>query len=134
MYNEDHKTGYHFSPGLDNEFLQELYGDDIQQAELVFETSVQQLRTEQQLAEARFHDGDLPGLRKVIHKMKPLLGYIGLNKYLEEFSLFENTCMQSASVTDAETGFYHIKVLTSDAIRVAEQEMTRLKQHNTQYL
>lgn len=134
MYNEDQKTVFHFSPELDRAFLQELYSDDLQQAEMVFESSVQQLRAEQQLAEARFHDGDLTGLKKVIHKMKPLLGYIGMNKFMEEFALFEQVCLQSISPADAEKGFLHVQSLTAEAIQKAEKEMNRLKHHNTQYL
>ncbi len=46
MHNEEHKILFAFSPDLDVDFLQELYGDDLQQAEMVFESSVQQLRNE----------------------------------------------------------------------------------------
>ncbi|HRN57748.1 MAG TPA: hypothetical protein PLL71_14920 [Agriterribacter sp.] len=131
MYNEDQKIVFHFSSELDIAFLQELYSDDLQQAEMVFESSVQQLRNEQQLAESRFHDGDMPGLKKVIHKMKPLLGYLGMNKYMEEFAAFEQSCTRPAA---AEDGFHHIKAITLEAIKTAEAEIKRLKQHNTQYL
>lgn len=89
MYNEEQKISFRFSPELDIDFLQELYGEDLQQAEMVFESSAQQLRTELSLAEARFHDGDIPGLKKAVHKIKPLFGYIGLNKIMSEFAAFE---------------------------------------------
>lgn len=134
MYNEDQKIVFLFSPGLNNTLLQELYGDDLQQAEIVFESSVQQLRSEQQLAESRFHNGDMQGLKKVIHKMKPLLGYIGMDGFMDEFADFEQVCSQSETVESAEKGFQHIKVITAEAIKTAEQEIQRLKQHNTQYL
>lgn len=134
MYNEDQKIVFLFSPELNFEFLKELYGDDLQQAEMVFESTVQQLRSEQQLAESRFHDGDIPGLKKVIHKMKPLLGYIGLNGYMEEFAAFEKICLESGTATYAEKGFHHIRDLTDHAIKTAEKEFLRLKEHNTQYL
>ena len=134
MYNEDQKIVFLFSPELDNAFLQELYGDDLQQAEMVFESSVQQLRNEQQLAEARLHDGDIQGLKKVIHKMKPLLGYMGMNEIMEEFAAFEQTCIQIETAAEAEEGFYHIKAITLEAVKKADKEIKRLKQHNIQYL
>ncbi|MCO5240262.1 MAG: hypothetical protein M9904_09405 [Chitinophagaceae bacterium] len=134
MYNEDQKIVFRFSPELDNAFLEELYGDDLQQAEMVFESSVQQLRNGQQLTDARFHDGDIPGLKKEIHKMKPVLGYMGMNKIMEEFEAFEQACIQFKSSAEAEDGFYHIKSLTLEAIKRGEKEINRLKQHNTQYL
>ena len=134
MYNEDQKIVFLFSPELNDAFLQELYGDDLQQAEAVFESSVQQLRSEQQLAESRFHNGDMQGLKKVIHKMKPLLGYIGMDGMMNEFAAFEQLCSQSETAESAETNFQYIKVLTAEAIKAAEKEVQRLKQHNTQYL
>jgi hypothetical protein len=134
MYNEDQKIVFLFSPELNDAFLQELYGDDLQQAEAVFESSVQQLRSEQQLAESRFHNGDMQGLKKVIHKMKPLLGYIGMDGMMNEFAVFEQLCSQSETAESAEKNFQHIKVLTAEAIKAAEKEVQRLKQHNTQYL
>lgn len=134
MYNEDQKTAFLFSPELDNDFLQELYGDDLSQAEMVFESSVQQLHHGQQIMDTRFHDGDLEGLRKAVHKMKPLLGYMGMNSFMEEFASFEHKCAQFQSVADAENGYEQMKAITGEAIKMGEKEVDRLKQHNTQYL
>lgn len=134
MYNEDQKIAFHFSPNLNIAFLQELYGDDWQQAEMVFESTVQQLRQELQLSENRFHEGDMPGLKKVIHKMKPLFGYIGLNQHMEAFATFEGVCLESETPSAAEKEFRHIQAITSEAIKTAENEFLRLKQYNTQYL
>lgn len=134
MYNEDQKIGFRFSPDLDNAFLQELYGDDLQQAEMVFESSVQQLRNGKQLTDARFHEGDMPGLKKEIHKLKPLLGYMGMNKIMGEFEEFEQACAQFSSSAEAEDRFENIKALMLEAIKKAEKEINRLNQHNTQCL
>ena len=134
MHNEEHKILFAFSPELDVDFLQELYGEDLQQAEMVFESSVQQLRNELVLAEARFHAGDTPGLKKVIHKMKPLFGYIGLNEIMQEFAAFEEVCLKAGSIIEAEKGFNDITSVTQQAIQKIEKEIKRLKQFNTQYL
>ena len=134
MYNEDQKIVFLFSPELDNTFLQELYSEDLQQAEMVFESSIQQLHNEQQLAEARFYDGDIAELKKIIHKMKPLFGYIGMTKTMEDFTAFEQTCAGFETAAEVENAFQHIKAVTREAVKKAEKEIKRLKQHNTQYL
>lgn len=134
MYNEEPKISFRFSPGLDVDLLQELYGEDLQQAEIVFESSAQQLRTELSVAEARFHDGDIPGLKKTVHKIKPLFGYIGLNKIMLEFAAFEQECAQANDPGSIESGFQHIKIIAMEALQKADNETKRLKQHNTQYL
>ena len=134
MYNEDQKIAFYFSPELDTAFLQELYGDDLQQAEFVFESTVQQLRNELPLVESRFHDGDIAGLKKVVHKMKPLFGYTGLNETMQEFASFEQVCAQAETMAEAESGFHHIIAIRLEAIKIAVNEIKRLKQYNTQYL
>lgn len=134
MYNEEQKILFRFSPELDVNFLQELYGDDFQQAEMVFESSVHQLRTELSLAEARFHDGDIQGLKKAVHKIKPLFGYIGLNKIMSEFAAFEQECAQANEPASVEAGFQHIRMIAAEALQKVDSEIKRLKQHNTQYL
>ena len=134
MYNEEQKIVFMFSPELDTAFLQELYGDDLAQAEMIFESSVVQLRSEILLAEARFHDGDAQGLKKVIHKMKPLFGYIGMNEIMEEFAAFEQLCLQADGPAALEYKFQQIKIVTQQSLQKADKEITRLKKHNTQYL
>lgn len=134
MYNEEQKILFTYSPELDALFLQELYGDDFQQAEMVFESSAQQLKSELLLAEVKFHDGDIPGLKKVVHKMKPLFGYIGMNKIMLEFAAFEQECTQAVEPASVEPGFQHIRMVTEDALLKLDNEIKRLKQHNTQYL
>lgn len=134
MHNEDHKILYAFSSDLDVDFLQELYGEDLQQAEMVFESSVEQLHKELNLGETRFHAGDTAGLKKVIHKMKPLFGYIGLNEIMAEFAAFEDVCLKATHISETENGFNDIKMLTEQSIQKIEKEIKRLKQYNTQYL
>ncbi|MBX2924082.1 MAG: hypothetical protein KF746_17920 [Chitinophagaceae bacterium] len=134
MHNEAHKILFAFSPDLDSDFLKDLYGEDLQQAEAVFESSVQQLRNELLLAQARFHAGDTAGLKKVVHKMKPLFGYIGLNEIMQQFAAFEEVCVKATSITETEKGFNDITSITEQAIQKIEKETRRLKQFNTQYL
>lgn len=134
MYNEEQKIIFAFSPELDTAFLAELYGDDLQQAELIFESSGQQLRSEIALAGTKFHDGDLPGLKKVIHKMKPLFGYIGMSEVSEEFAAFEQECLAAGSPSEIESRFQNIIILTQQSLQKADKEVKRLKQYNTQYL
>lgn len=134
MYNEEQKILFRYSQELDVSYLQELYGEDLQQAEMVFESSAQQLKSELSLAEARFHDGDIPGLKKIVHKMKPLFGYIGLNKIMSEFAAFEQECAQVIEPASVESGFQRIRMITEEALQKVDTETKRLKQYNTQYL
>jgi hypothetical protein len=125
---------FEFSPGLDTAFLRELYGDDLQQAEVIFESSLKQLKSEIMVAESRFHDGDVSGLKKVVHKMKPLFGYVGLGNMQEAFSAFEEDCARAQSPEEIVRGFGQLMDDTEKALQIIEAELKRLVQYNTQFL
>lgn len=125
---------FEISSDLNKGFLQELYGDDYQQMEMVFEATVDQLVAEIKLAKSRFHEGDVLGLKKVTHKMKPLFGYVGLDEIMAVFAAFEEKCLSGATITEVEQDFLNIVSLTEDALQKIDKELKRLKQFNTQYL
>ncbi|PWU01712.1 MAG: hypothetical protein C5B52_06735 [Bacteroidetes bacterium] len=123
-----------FSPELDTAFLQDLYGDDLHQAEMIFESSLNQLKAELPVAETKFHDGDLSGLKKIIHKLKPVFGYVGMNDLQERYREFEDGCGQAQSVAEIEPTFSQIIRISEQAIQKIEEELNRLKQFNIQFL
>ena len=123
-----------FSPELDIAFLQDLYGDDLQQAEMIFESSLNQLKVDLPVAETKFHDGDLSGLKKVIHKLKPVFGYVGMNDLQERYREFEDGCAQAQSAAEIEPTFSHIIRISEQAIQKIDAELNRIKQFNTQFL
>lgn len=134
MDNQESKIMFEISSELNKGFLQELYGDDFEQMEIVFEATVTQLVAEITLAQSRFHEGDVTGTRKVVHKMKPLFGYVGLDEIMAVFAAFEEKCLSGATITEVEQDFLNIVSITEDAVQKIEKELKRLKQFNTQYL
>lgn len=134
MHNEVDKWQFSFSPNLDITFLKELYDNDFGQAEMVFNTSAEQIRIELGHARERFSAGDTAGLKKVIHKMKPLFGYVGLNKIISDFAAFEEVCAGAESISQTENGLKHIVAITEEALQTIDSEAGRLKQFNTQCL
>ena len=69
---------YMFSGRFDSAYLSELYANDIDTAQEIFESSISHIAIELNIAMSRFNSGDLEALRRVFHKMKPLFGYVGL--------------------------------------------------------
>ncbi len=134
MHNEVDKKQFSFSQHLDTTFLKELYDNDFDQAALVFATSAEQIRAELNIAQEKFSVSDTAGLRKVIHKMKPLFGYVGLNKIISDFAAFEDICAGTADISETKKGFTHIVAITEQALQTIDSEAKRLKQFNTQCL
>ena len=133
MYNQEQKILFRFSADLDTDFLNDLYGDDFQQAQLIFESTAKQLRNDITLAKSTFHDNDVVGLRKAVHKMKPMFGYTGMNETMELFAGFETDCASAQTTTELEKRFYHIIAIVNTAIDKIEIEIIRLKEHNTKH-
>lgn len=134
MRNEVDKIQFSFSPHLDVDFLAGLYDADFEQAEMVFDTSAEQIRVELQNVKDFFQAGDVAGLKKVIHKMKPLFGYVGLNKIISDFAAFEEVCATAENISQTENGFNHIVTIAKEALQTIDSEAKRLKQFNTQCL
>lgn len=134
MHNEVDKLQFSFSPHLDIEFLNGLYDADFEQAEMVFDTSANQIRLEMQIAREQFAQGDVLGLKKTVHKMKPLFGYVGLSKIICDFAAFEEVCAGAENIAQTENDFNHIVTITEEALQTIDSEAKRLKQFNTQCL
>lgn len=133
MYNQEQKILFRFSPDLDVDFLHDLYGDDFQQAQLIFESTAPQLRSDITLAESTFHNNDVVSLKKIIHKMKPMFGYTGMNVTMHLFASFETDCASAQTTTGLEERFYHIISIANRAVDKIEIEINRLKEHNTEH-
>lgn len=129
--NEENSFG--FSSELDTAFLKELYGDDLQQAELVFESSLQQIEMDLPVMREQFGAGDVGGLKKTVHKLKPLFGYIGLNPVQEEYSHFEAQCQTAPDAQTLHGDFKRLLESTEAAHRTIETEWMRLQKFNTQF-
>lgn len=134
MHNEVPKIPFTFSSKLDITFLTELYDNDFEQAETVFETSLEQIQSELANAGDKFSQGDVLGLKKIIHKIKPLFGYVGLNKIITDFAAFEDVCAGANDISQTENGFKNIVKITEEALETINNELKRLKQYNTQCL
>ncbi|HEY6435534.1 MAG TPA: hypothetical protein VIY47_03015 [Ignavibacteriaceae bacterium] len=134
MYNQEQKILFRFSPDLDVDFLNDLYGDDFQQAQLIFESTAPQLRSDVALADSMLQNNDVVGLKKIVHKMKPMFGYTGMNETMRIFSDFETDCASAKTATELKERFYHIMAMANKAIDKIEIEIIRLKEHNTLHL
>ena len=53
---------------------------------------------------------------------------------MQEFASFEQVCAQAETIAETESGFHHILSISLESIKIAENEIKRLKQYNTQYL
>jgi len=118
---------YIFSGGFDTEYLRELYDNDIDMIMEMFGNSIDTMRSEVANSIGHFHAGDVEGLRRLFHKIRPLFGYVGLNALQEYVLDFENKCSMVSGVEMLSRDYERLVSMVSDAVVLLEQELERMK-------
>ena len=118
---------FKFDDRLDGDFLSSIYEDDNEHAEMVFENfvaSIQKLITELEEACA---GGEVELLRKKIHKIKPVLSYVGLTALTLKAENIEKNCLITATINDL-AGLYTTFINElNNMIPVVENDLIKLK-------
>lgn len=107
---------YNFNPKIDHDFLNSMYEDDYGYIAEVFETTLNQMIPDVESLKERFEKDDLDGVRRLVHKIKPAFGFVGLRSTESLCQQFESLC-QSAPAVAAIAGRYEILI---DTLRESE--------------
>ena len=123
-------SNYHFSPGFDQQFLFELYGDDMKSAEEVFQSAINQIDLDLAEAAALYSSGDITTLRKIFHRMKPLFGYVGLLPVQDYVQQFEDNCIRLRGGDALQLAFDNIVQIVNEAVGSIREEKEKLCSYN----
>ena len=118
--------GFQFKKDFDGQFLADMY-EDLNQLDETFIVIIAQLKEELSLVDKLFEAKDKEGIRKIFHKIKPLWGYVGLNKMQNDTQLFETTCTQKEKFEDIEAEYFAILNKSAEALQCLTEESDRLK-------
>lgn len=121
---------YIFSGRFDTEYLQELYDNDLDTIMDIFESSITAITAEIGHGVHHYHNGDLDGLRRVFHKIKPLFGYVGLPSLQEYVQDVENKCGLVPGIEHITPDYERIIGIVSDTVNVLTQELARMKMYS----
>jgi HPt (histidine-containing phosphotransfer) domain-containing protein len=130
MSYEESFDGFEFSAAFDRLFLSDLYGGDTEAAEDIFGSSLLQIQEELRSVEERAVRGDVEGIRRIFHKIKPLFGYMGLLTVQDFVQEFEDRCQQPATIQDIQMPLENIVGIVQAAISQVKQEHSKLKEFN----
>ena len=123
------KIQYIFSGRFDTAFLDDMYAGDIQTAAEIFESSLNHLQPVTNEAEALFNKGDMEGLRKYFHKIKPLYGYVGLLKVQAKVQHIEDACSKTETTDIIESEYRELIILLGESVNIIRQELIRMKMY-----
>lgn len=130
MYEDEKDNQYEFSDHFDRQFLEDLYAGDTEAAAEVFQASLVQIVDEMKLADDRAVEGDITGVRKIYHKIKPLFGYMGLLSVQDFVQHFEDQCSDSVLMSDIQIAHENIKEIIRGSLSLAREEHHKLNEYN----
>jgi len=130
MYEDEKDNQYVFSEHFDRQFLEDLYAGDTEAAAEVFQASLVQIVEEMKLADDKAVEGDITGVRKIYHKIKPLFGYMGLLSVQDFVQHFEDQCGDSVLMSDVQIAYDNIKEIIRGSLSLAREEHHKLNEFN----
>ncbi len=119
-----------FAKELDTVLLNELYENDWEYAETVFEDCLKHLPDYFLDIEKAYKSGDISDLRRAVHKCKTLMGFVGLSSVQEIYHSFEKSCETAKEIVQLETSYYTLMEETRSGTLVVMNELQRLKFFN----
>ena len=119
-----------FSHTIDAAFLHEMYEEDYQYIEVIFEKVIDGFEENLQAIQDNHRDKNLELLRKSVHKIKPSFGFAGLPAVQEKCRDFEAKCQAATSINELDADFMDLMKSLQEAKTIITDELKRLKSFN----
>ena len=116
-----------FNEKIDNAFIFSLYENDYECIADVFNTSLESFDSDLDEVEKAFKTDDLDRLRKAVHKMKPVFGFVGLLQHQEKIGSFEKTCSMVANTAALTPAYDNLLQVFYEGKYIMMDELKRLK-------
>lgn len=122
---------YNFNPKIDHDFIISMYEDDYLYITEVFTTTLTQLIPDIEEVKKNFKDGNVGNLRKLVHKIKPAYGFVGLLQTEAVCQQFENECLSVSSAAALEVKYSELIEEVEAGAIIIRQEIEKLKDYNS---
>ena len=114
-----------FNAHFNSQYINELYDGDFALIEETFADVLHEYDPLLQNVMVCYRSGDIPALKSAVHKIKPLLGYVGITTLQAECQEFENNC-QLDSFPSLHDDFAALSAGLATAKSQIEEEKKRL--------
>jgi len=131
MNNEALHKNFIFNEKIDSESLFSLYADDYAYMEEVFATTLQHFDEDFESVKAAFNSGNVPDLKRAIHKIKPTFGFVGLPQVQQICKELEEECQNDNNIDAIRDEYKRIVTTLAETKDLIETEYRRLKEFNT---
>lgn len=124
------KQPFRFSESFDNDFLNELFGDDLVYAITIFEGFLEEMPECCYRMRSAFESNDIAGMRSSAHKCKTLFSYIGLKKIAVQIEALEMACDVLDNTATMQPLFTSLLQQKEAIEKMVSDEINRLKQYH----
>jgi len=118
---------FQFSGDFNGQYINELYDGDYQLIDETFTDVANEYGPMLQHVVVCYRSGDVRALKSAVHKIKPLLGYVGLTTLQSACQQFENNC-ELDSFPSLHDDFNSLSSRLSNAKAHIENESSRLSE------
>ena len=119
-----------FNEMIDSDFLFSLYEDDFGYMEEIFKTTLDQLTVVVSQIPAAYNSGDVAGVRKLVHRIKPAFGFTGFLETEKACKKFEDQCTGNMADTELTELYQPFFKLLQSSEAVMETQYEQLKEFN----
>jgi len=130
MENKKYSEPFEFDKAIDSESIANLYDNDYTWIEEVFSSVLTEYSPGTAKIEQTLAEKDVEGLRKAIHKMKPVFGFAGMLQMQEMCKNLEDKCHIETSIAVLENETTILLNNLTTCREILEKEYDRLKIFN----
>ncbi len=119
-----------FSPEIDSEYIQSLYGDDFEYIHEILLTVLNDYDGLADNVDLSYSSGNLAQLKSAVHKIKPVFGFVGLVSIQQECLTFEQRCGSQTRIEEMATEMEHLKNRIAIGKQIIGEEAKKLEIFN----
>jgi len=132
MSNYNNGKLFVFNDEINEQSMQDLYGDDYHYIEEVFETVLKEYQLLYTNITAAYALQDTAALKAAVHKIKPIFGFTGLLLVQQQCQQFENICQSAPTFDSVMNDFGSLKNSLVKSKTLIEDEKKKLEIFNNQ--
>jgi signal transduction histidine kinase/CheY-like chemotaxis protein len=122
---------FSFDHRLDTEMLDTMYGDDLEYAFEIFEAFRDNVPNEFSSVKPLLDDEKWPELARLLHKIKPSFGMVGLSTLEKALERMEHTTKNAPDKTSLLTAYEHVRELFDNGVKIIDNDFQKLKKVNS---
>ena len=132
MNNQNFSAPFTFHKTIDAEYINSLYENDYTYIEELFKTALDHYDEDVMTIRQNLADDNAAGLKKAVHKIKPVFGFIGMLDMQQSCKDMEDRCQVAELSDEIKNEIRSLLTKIDEAKSVLRKEYERLKEFNQQ--